>query len=194
MRSSTYLKNELGNRKMAKEIHQINLPDELAKEVDQLETNVLALLRDSLGLGTVKIVTNATKNWVENATRALMPYLWEFIVEEGIEVISAKYQYSDEYDDRWEYKKNVFIDKLQEYINVDEVTPEDFKFVSVGDLEFERYAALHLKQLIPKNCIKIIKLEQHPTMAELEWQVGMLSGAVRAAVESDEFVDDNYGS
>lgn len=192
--STTYLTDELENRQFARDIDEVELPDDLAKEVDELETAVLNLLRDSLALGTVKIVTNGSKNWIQSACRSLMPYLWDFIINKSIEVISARYLYEDDVEDRWEHKKLVFENEAKEHTDVDEASAETFKFVSIGDAQFERYAAKQLKNIIPKDCIKIIKLEADPTMKELEWQMGMLSDVVREAVESDEFVDDDYGN
>lgn len=192
--SYTYFKRDMPIRERIEGKDEIKLPSALAEKVDELETTIMLLLLHCSKFGTVKIVTYAGLDWVESACRKLMPHLGRFFVDEEIEVISARSLKSKRMKDKWEPKKRVFIGIVKKHTDIDKVTAKKFKFISVGDSQHERQAALNLKTIIPKDCIKIITLERRPTLSKLKWEIGTLLEGVPKAVESDEFLDDSYGA
>lgn len=146
--------------------------------LDAISTSVIQLLTDAQKYGTVKIVTNAQRDWVKSSCRNFLPRC--VVLLETIPIISARSIYE------WLYPDKPYMWKILAFqiatINYSEV-------ISIGDTHAERIATLKLDSSFR---IKSIKLEELPEIETFAHQVRMLPTLLSSIVAYEGDMDVFY--
>jgi hypothetical protein len=129
--------------------------------LDTISTSVIRVLTEAQKYGTVMIITNAEKGWVEESCRRYMPRCVSIL--ETIVVLSARTTYEWIFEDS-PYTWKAFAFQIAS-INFSQV-------LSIGDRDMERYATLKLD---PAIRAKSIKLEEFPTTDTIIQQLDKLT-------------------
>ncbi len=151
-------------------LHNSTLDSGLEDLLETLEDLIIPLLQASVALGTVKIVTNGTENWVESSARKFLPNVYNFLTNGCIEVISARSLHGHELNPM-EAKARVFKDETRNIMHSSDTDAENVTFVSIGDSQQERVAALNLTSILPIDRIKIMVLEEGPDIFQVQGQI-----------------------
>lgn len=85
----------------------VNSP-EVRQKLFALETINIQLHVQSLELGAVLIVTNASTKWIDNSCSQYIPRLFDMLSIENVRVISARDICSHRSEDKFEWKRVVF--------------------------------------------------------------------------------------
>lgn len=159
-------------------LHENDTNKEESEILDAISTSVIQLLTEAQKYGTVKIVTNAQRDWVQSSCRDFLPRC-VFLLE-TIPIISARGIYE------WLYPDKPIMWKILAFqiatINYSEI-------ISIGDTHAERIAALQLDAFFR---VKSIKLEELPKIETFAHQVRMLPTLLGPIVAMEENMDVFY--
>jgi hypothetical protein len=159
-------------------LHENDTNKDQYEILDAISTSVIRLLTEAQKYGTVKIVTNARKDWVESSCRNFLPRC-AFLLE-TIPIFSARGVYE------WLYPDNPVMWKILAF----QITTINHSHViSIGDTNAERIAAL---QLDASFRVKSIKLEEMPSIATFAHQVQMLPTLLGPIIAYDDNMDFFY--
>lgn len=161
----------------------------ILRDLAALDARVVALLRQCAEFGTVKIVTDAYEGWVQHTAYHLLPGVYRFMHAQGVETISSRELHQHRFRDSWARKQKVFKDELRGALNGYRPRPDTFAFVSIGDDESERAAALSLRGSLPKECLKVVKLVDYPTLEKTIEQVACMEDSIYSIVASNYHID-----
>jgi len=189
-------------------------PDPLADEMRTLETSVFHLLAASLHRGIVKIITHASKSWVELSCSRYMPSVWSLIIyENNIEVISTM-----------DNNNNLEGDKIKAFklaINAanlaggnsngnengpgDGISPfcmpqynfhhrrrrNNSRFLAIVQSDSDRTAALdvHSEGILPRQALRIVRMGMTISIVELNTRIRRLSDVLNEVLRSKTHVD-----
>lgn len=181
---------------------QQGIDEDTQSEVARVEKHSIKFLHAVNDLGTVIIVTNASLRWVEDAIE-YMPDMRSLLDQYGIEVVSARddckrtnpfmYYYNLISPTGW--KRRTFCAEVRKYLEANDYEdcdpePDDFRVLCVGDSEQETSAALQLEFYNPcvdKDCLRILKLEEHPGIGTMCHQLFHLARCAEKFVKEEEF-------
>ena len=145
---------------------QLSLSEQ--KKMGELENLVLELLNESIEKGTVYIITNAGKGWVEYSTERFYPKIVPFLGK--IEVISARGEFENVFPgNSRQWKIEAFLE-LKKTLNVQLVT----NIICLGDSLFEMEAGRILASKFTEAFIKTIKFRETPKLDELIKQLKLV--------------------
>lgn len=156
------------------------LPAALVSDLDMLSNDVIAILKTCQARGTVVIVTNAMKGWVESSGKRLLPKVLAHIVREQIPIVSAQHDWYaprrrtyNGTDDPTEWKAACFETQVNSFAAT---SLGPINLLSVGDSMYERVAA---QGLLPKQNVGLCKTVKFvdtpkPTIAQLRGQITSL--------------------
>lgn len=146
--------------------------------LDAISASVSRLLTEAQKHGTVKIVTNAQRDWVQSSCRDFLPRCVGLL--ETIPVISARGVYE------WLYPDNPIMWKILAF---QIATVNHSQVISIGDTHAERIAALKLNSSFR---IKSIKLEELPEIETFAHQLQMLPALLAPIVAYEGDMDVFY--
>lgn len=109
----------------------------LSKELNKLDKTVKKFLTTVGKYGNPIIFTNAEEGWVTQSCEFFMPKTYKYILENDIQIQSARDKYSKITEDHSKWKINLLMEHL-DY----ELYGRKF-LLSIGDSEYEREAALN---------------------------------------------------
>jgi hypothetical protein len=138
------------------------------KKMLELQDLVLELLNETIEKGTVYIITNAGKGWVEYSAERFYPKITPIL--DKIQIISARGQYENEYPgNSRQWKIEAFL-MLQNTVNLQLVT----NIICLGDSLFEMEAGRILASRFTEAFIKTIKFRESPKLDELIKQLKLV--------------------
>ena len=138
------------------------------KKMVELENLVFELLNESTEKGTVYIITNAGKGWVEYSADRFYPRITPLL--DKIKIISARGEYEKDYPgNSRQWKIEAFL-KLQKTVDVQLVT----NIICLGDSLFEMEAGRILASRFTEAFIKTIKFRETPKLDELIKQLKLV--------------------
>ena len=138
------------------------------KKMLELQDLVLELLNETIEKGTVYIITNAGKGWVEYSAERFYPKITPIL--DKIQIISARGQYENEYPgNSRQWKIEAFL-MLQNTVNLQLVT----NIICLGDSLFEMEAGRILASRFTMAFIKTIKFRESPKLDELIKQLKLV--------------------
>lgn len=143
-------------------------------DLNKISENICKILELYSEYGQVYILTNASKNWINDCLTKYMPNLEKY----NNIFICARY-YSDKYDDPmlWKYYSLVdFFDGINEYINI----------IAFGDSHVERQAFRMLESKYYNILVKNVKYLDLPTVEEIFKQSKLTIENIK------QFMDDDY--
>lgn len=102
-------------------------------ELEKLTVEVINNLNISLHFGTVVIVTNAERGWVELSGRKFLPRVLDFILEKNIKIFSARSTYEPKgYKQPVEWKREAFRDGVIEHFGLHGSSKLDFPLINMS--------------------------------------------------------------
>lgn len=139
---------------------------ELLEQLQLLESSVIEMLRVSLRLGEVHIITNAENRWVELSAKkwlpGVVPYLNQCVV------FSARSAFESNHPrDPFAWKANAFQNALQQTFGGSKEMTDVFSF---GDSDVERRAIIHATGSMDHYLTKTVKFVLKPTVEQLRLQ------------------------
>lgn len=119
-------------------------------------------LRVAKAHGTVVLVTNAERGWVELSCQEYMPSLLPSL--EGVKILSARFAYEWRGVQRpSEWKYLAFHSEISEFCGAD----RKYNVISIGDSPHEREALIRVTDRIPNSSVKALKLTERPKIEQL---------------------------
>lgn len=156
-------------------------------EVAQITAETLRIAKK---LGTVVLVTNAERGWIELSCQKFMPTLYPSL--ENVKVLSARTTYeSPDLMSPLEWKVRAFESEIRR-IYGDEVVaePERRKNVlSLGDSVHEREALLRVCAAFPNCRSKSLKFVERPDISQICKQHSLVAGCFNRIVNHDGNLD-----
>lgn len=145
--------------------------------LDTISTAVIRVLLEAKKYGTVMIITNAQKGWVEETCRRYLPRCVAIL--ETIAVFSARTTYEWIFDSPYSWK--IFAFQIAS-INFSHI-------VSIGDTDAERYATLKLDHDIRA---KSIQLKESPSVDTLLHQLDGLTTLLHDIIAYEGHMDVRF--
>lgn len=139
----------------------------LDKELKDLETSVISLLRLAMSFGDVHVVTNAETGWVQLSAKKFLPGVVPLL--DRVKVLSARSTYESMFPDspiKWKYCA------FQERLNADSKSPKNV--ISFGDSHVEREAIRAVTRGLPNTKTKSVKFAEKPSMEQLRRQLELV--------------------
>jgi len=139
----------------------------LDKELKDLETSVISLLRLAMSFGDVYVVTNAETGWVQLSAKKFLPGVIPLL--DRVKVLSARSTYESMFPDspvKWKFCA------FQERLNADSKSPKNV--ISFGDSHVEREAVRAVTRGLPNTKTKSVKFAEKPSMEQLRRQLELV--------------------
>lgn len=139
----------------------------LERELKDLETSVIGLLRLAMSFGDVHIVTNAETGWVQLSAKKFIPGVLPLL--DRVKVVSARSTYEPMFPDspvKWKFCA------FQERLFADLKTPKNV--ISFGDSHVEREAVRAVTRGLPSTKTKSVKFAEKPSMEQLRRQLELV--------------------
>jgi hypothetical protein len=139
----------------------------LDRELKDLETSVISLLRLAMSFGDVHVVTNAETGWVQLSAKKFLPGVVPLL--DRVKVLSARSTYESMFPDspvKWKYCA------FQERLNTDSKSPKNV--ISFGDSHVEREAIRAVTRGLPNTKTKSVKFAEKPSMEQLRRQLELV--------------------
>jgi hypothetical protein len=151
---------------------------------EELDRALSKLLKTTLNLGKVIIVTNALPDWI-NMSSIVLPHTYNLLRK--VKVVSARGIYKQESPVMMDWKIMAFRDIIdKEFSDLSLMN-----VISVGDAEYEYQAliALNKRNLGIKKYLKSIRFMKDPTHDILIDQLGVLNDAISEIWNKSEHLD-----
>jgi len=139
----------------------------LERELKDLETSVISLLRLAMSFGDVHVVTNAETGWVQLSAKKFLPGVLPFL--DRVKVLSARSTYEPMFPEspvKWKFCA------FQERLFADLKTPKNV--ISFGDSHVEREAVRAVTRGLPNTRTKSVKFAEKPSMEQLRRQLELV--------------------
>jgi len=150
----------------------------------ELDAQIYRLLKLASDMGTVLIVTNAVKHWINIATR-LLPKT-ATLIKERVTIFSARDLYRDKYEMK-DWKIQTFNNELADYVEMAK------QIISIGDSDLEHNALISLLNITTIN-LKAIRLVATPTYDILIDQINMLTKSLPEICSLQQHLDIQFKS
>jgi len=138
------------------------------RELKELESSVVGLLRLAMSFGEVHIVTNAETGWVQLSAKKFLPGVVPVL--DQVKVLSARSTYEAMFPDapvKWKFCA------FQEKLFSDSKSPKNV--ISFGDSHVEREAVRAVTRGIPNTKTKSVKFAEKPSMEQLRRQLELVT-------------------
>lgn len=175
----------------------IAVPCPMLHELDQVSSQVNALLTKATSYGPVFIVTAAERGWVELSARLFLPNVTSSLEREDVHVISARTWYESKYGlggnaQDWKHELvSVIAEECFANGPASRMNPMDgqFHLVSIGDSIVERDACHAAARTTPFTLAKTLKFVVKPTLVEMVHQLEVAVNAFDHLCHADSFLD-----
>jgi len=138
------------------------------RELKELESSVVGLLRLAMSFGEVHIVTNAETGWVQLSAKKFLPGVVPVL--DQVKVLSARSTYETMFPDapvKWKFCA------FQEKLFSDSKSPKNV--ISFGDSHVEREAVRAVTRGIPNTKTKSVKFAEKPSIEQLRRQLELVT-------------------
>lgn len=144
-------------------------------------------LRLAKKLGTVVLLTNAERGWIELSCHRFLPQLFPLL--EGVRLISARSEYeSPQLPSPFDWKLRAFSAELTRVFDPN-FRHRRKNVLSFGDSAHEREALLRTTALLPNCRAKSLKFVDQPSLGELCRQHLLVTQCFRQIVHHDGNLD-----
>lgn len=137
-------------------------------------------------IGTVLVVTNAARGWIELSCLRFLPTLFPLL--ESVKLLSARTMYESQdlpLPSHW--KLAAFSDELHRIFDADRARRKNI--VSIGDGIHEREALLMATADLPNCRVKVLKFVEQPAVEELRQQHVLMAKCLGTVVQHDGNLD-----
>jgi len=152
------------------------------RELKDLESSVVGLLRLAMTFGDVHVVTNAETGWVQLSAKKFLPGV--MTVLDQVKVISARSTYEQMFPDqpvKWKFCA------FQERLFADSKSPKNV--ISFGDSHVEREAVRAVTRGLPSTKTKSVKFAEKPSMEQLRRQLELVTNCFQYIHSHDGDLD-----
>lgn len=165
----------------------------LCNELKELETEIIQLFNELLENDIeICIISNADKKWIENCLTHFLPDFKDLVIENFIQIYSAKNMFSNCVLPSSEWKTKCFKKVVKENFpefsgNVALTPPFELKIISVGDSKDELKATfdlLNMKDFRMK--VKFVQMISCPSAASIIMQLSYLRKNIEFFLKTDK--------
>lgn len=156
-------------------------PPQVVRYLHLLEHRVLALLKATVDLGTVLIVTNAGHGWVQLSSSRFLPAVKAFLDQnvKRVKVVSARARYIETYRHTpLQWKVLTFSDELQSILAAAPCKPNELNVFVLGDSVGDQYAAHYTSNFLAAAgmpvVMKVVKFLERPSIDQLCKELAVL--------------------
>jgi len=152
------------------------------RELRDLESSVIGLLRLAMSLGDVHVVTNAETGWVQLSAKKFLPGVMTIL--DQVKVISARSTYEQMFPDqpvKWKFCA------FQERVLADSKSPKNV--ISFGDSHVEREAIRAVTRGLTSTKTKSVKFAEKPSMEQLRRQLELVTNCFQYIHSHDGDLD-----
>jgi hypothetical protein len=147
----------------------------------ELDNKLSILLTRAASIGTIIIVTNATKDWVLQSSK-LLPNSSK-ILQRVATIVSARELYQDKFE-MADWKMKTFNYNLLNYVTMAS------QIITIGDSDFEHNALVSLAKLYYKGKkLKTVRLSTSPTYEVVIDQLNVLSTSIVSICKHNRHMD-----
>jgi len=160
------------------------------QELDEVARLAAETLRTAKLLGTVVLVTNAERGWIERSCQRFMPSLISEL--EGVKLLSARSEYErPDVVCPFEWKLKAFKSEILRIFNAENDSGNESRknILSFGDCFFEREALIHATKNLPNCRTKSLKFVERPKIEQLRKQHSLVARCVTRIVHHDGNLD-----
>jgi hypothetical protein len=154
--------------------------------LDLVVSSFIRLLKKN---GKVVIITNATRVWI-TISSVLLPQVSQ-LIKSDVDIISARDEYGQTYNDIFEWKKNAFLKKFDQEFH----SQKQIHFYSIGDAYYEKFALIHINTVYDRHqniTFKNIKLMDKPSIEQLIDQYTVLNDSISSILPYKYHLDLNF--
>jgi len=167
---------------------EFELSESQQKELGELARLAAETLSLAKRLGTLVLVTNAERGWIELSCQKFMPALCPSL--ENVKLLSARTQYeSPVVNSPFEWKLRAFESEIERILSVEQDCHRRKNVVSVGDSLHEREALIHATANLPNCRTKSLKFVERPGVEQLHKQHMLLARCFWRIVHHDGNLD-----
>jgi len=157
----------------------VQLPESALEPLKVLDEKISKFLEKTTSFGKTMIITNAEEKWVAYTGMGYLPKSYK-IIQESIEVVSARARYQDEFPaDTFRWKVEAFLDLRK---NFDDNVMANI--VSIGDSRAEMEAARCLGEQMSHAIVKTVKFKNNPGVNDLIKQINLLTDKFEQIITS----------
>eukprot|EP00440_Ansanella_granifera_P032635 gb/GFBE01035405.1/.p1 GENE.gb/GFBE01035405.1/~~gb/GFBE01035405.1/.p1 ORF type:complete len:349 (+),score=106.81 gb/GFBE01035405.1/:1-1047(+) len=160
------------------------------EQLSQVANAAAETLRMAKQMGTVVLITNAERGWIELSCQKFMPTLYPAL--ESVKVISARTTYeSPEIVSPLDWKVHAFANEIRRYYGQDALVDGDRRknVLSLGDSVHEREALLRASAPLPNCRSKSLKFVERPDIAQICKQHSLVTSCFERIVHHDGNLD-----
>mmetsp|Transcript_1949 Transcript_1949/g.4293 ORF Transcript_1949/g.4293 Transcript_1949/m.4293 type:complete len:271 (-) Transcript_1949:150-962(-) len=160
------------------------------EQLEQLQTmaeHARQTLKEAKAHGTVVLVTNAERGWVELSCQRFMPSLWPSL--RGVRVLSARSTFEQQgVAEPSEWKYLAFQSEIGAFCGPLS-RARCTNLISIGDSPHERSALIRATECVPGCCAKSLKLMEKPDISQLVQEHRLLIDCLSDVVSFDGALD-----
>eukprot|EP00931_Biecheleriopsis_adriatica_P074672 TRINITY_DN4867_c1_g1_i1.p1 TRINITY_DN4867_c1_g1~~TRINITY_DN4867_c1_g1_i1.p1 ORF type:complete len:254 (-),score=66.07 TRINITY_DN4867_c1_g1_i1:116-877(-) len=169
------------------------LTEKQQEHLSELARLAARTLRMASRLGTVLLVTNAERGWVELSCKKFMPSLLPSLAT--VKTLSARTEYeSADVPSPFEWKLKAFNNEISRVFDIDPDSkdtsqPRRKNILSFGDSGHEREAVINATANMPDTRTKSLKFIDRPGVEELRKQHALIVKCMKQIVHHDGNLD-----
>jgi len=153
------------------------------KELADLAVKTMNLAKS---LGTVVLVTNAERGWIDLSCMKFLPSLWPAL--ESVKFLSARTEYeTPSLSSPFDWKLKAFTSEIERVLQIDPNRRKNI--ISIGDSSHEREALINATALLPNCRTKSLKFVERPTIDQLCKEHLLLTDCFKSVVHHDGNLD-----
>jgi len=158
--------------------------EQVLAELARCATKTMRVART---LGTIVLVTNAERGWVELSCMKFLPSLYPSL--ESVKIISARTEYeTPTTSSPFDWKLKAFTSEIERVLQSDTAVVRK-NILSIGDSSHERAALVGATSTIPNCRIKSLKFVERPTVDQLCKEHLLLGSCFRRVVHHEGNLD-----
>jgi len=166
---------------------EVPLPEQHRIDLGALARHVAESLKLAKQLGTVVLVTNAERGWIELSCQRFLPTVAPLL--ESVKLLSARSEYErPDLPSPFEWKLRAFGNEIHRNFASDGGHRKR-NVLSVGDSAHEREAVLRVTACMPNCRTKSLKFVERPSIDQLCRQHQLISRCFRRIVHHDGNLD-----
>lgn len=161
--------------------------EEQKAQLDHIASFAAQTLSVAKRHGTVVLVTNAERGWIELSCQKFMPTLLPSL--DGVKILSARTTYEQHgVSSPFEWKFLAFENEIHSFYEL--FSPEQSKnVISFGDSAHEREALIRVTERMPGCRTKSMKFVERPEVDQLVKEHELISGCFKHIVNHDGNLD-----
>lgn len=166
----------------------LQLTESQKEELSELARLASETLTMAKSLGTVVLVTNAERGWIELSCQRFLPSL--FPILEDVKLLSARSSYErPDLPSPFEWKLKAFVSEIARLFEEDDKKHRRKNILSFGDSAHEREALINATAHLSNCRTKSLKFVERPRIDQLRKQHALVGRCVKRIVHHDGNLD-----